>query len=200
MQQKPDERDDRVEIYNCNPLTTSLEGDLGICINYSCMFQALSNRVGLDTYQLFNSVHAWNATKVDGEYKGYDLTYLELGPIVKIENMEQLGMIENTTTESMFQKGKEDMLYYYEFDINKMIDDNHIADYTPEQIKNYVLNIGYINENSLVKVLYKNEAKIFKMSTFMNSCLVLFVATAIFEAISYLKQRKLTLEEEGITE
>ena len=48
-----------------------------------------------------------------------------------------------------------------------MIDDNHIADYTPEQIKNYVLNIGYINENSLVKVLYKNEAKIFKMSTFM---------------------------------
>ena len=164
------------------------------------MFQALSNRVGLDTYQLFNSVHAWNATKVDGEYKGYDLTYLELGPIVKIENMEQLGMIENTTTEAMFQKGKEDMLYYYEFDINKMIDDNHIADYTPEQIKNYVLNIGYINENSLVKVLYKNEAKIFKMSTFMNSYLVLFVATVIFEAISYLKQRKLTLEEEGITE
>ena len=196
----PDETDDRVEIYNCNPLTTSLEGDLGICINYSCMFQALSNRVGLDTYQLFNSVHAWNATKVDGEYKGYDLTYLELGPIVKIENMEQLGMIENTTTESMFQKGKEDMLYYYEFDINKMIDDNHIADYTPEQIKNYVLNIGYINENSLVKVLYKNEAKIFKMSTFMNSYLVLFIATVIFEAISYIKQRKLTLEEEGITE
>ena len=34
----------------------------------------------------------------------------------------------------------------------------------------------------------------------MNSCLVLFVATAIFEAISYLKQRKLALEEEGITE
>ena len=27
------------------------------------------------TYQVFNDVHAWNATKVDGEYKGYDVTY-----------------------------------------------------------------------------------------------------------------------------
>ena len=72
------------------------------------MFQALSNRVGLDTYQLFNDVHAWNATKIDGEYKGYDLTYLELGPIVKVENMEQLGMLSNTTVENMFKQGKEE--------------------------------------------------------------------------------------------
>lgn len=196
----PDETDDRVETYNCYPLSTSLEGDLGICINYSCMFQALSNRVGLDTYQVFNSVHAWNATKIDGEYKGYDLTYLELGPIVKIENMEQLGMIENTTTEAMFQKGKEDMLYYYEFDLDKMIDDNHLAEYTPQEIKDYILNIGYINENSLVKLLYNNEAQLFKLTTLTNSYLILLISTIIFEAINYRKQRKLTLTEEGITE
>ena len=198
--QAPDETDDRVEIYNMSPLSTSLEGDLGICINYSAMYQALSNRVGLDTYQVFNDVHAWNATKIDGEYKGYDLTYLELGPIVKVENMEQLGMLSNTTVEGVFQKGKEDVLYYYEFDLDKIIDDNHIAEYTPEQIKDYILNIGYINENSLVKVLYNSEAKVFKTSTLMNSYLVLSIATLVFEAISYMKQRKLTLEEEGITE
>lgn len=196
----PDETDDRVETYNCYPLSTSLEGDLGICINYSCMFQALSNRVGLDTYQVFNDVHAWNATKINGEYKGYDLTYLELGPIVKIENMEQLGMISNTTTEAMFEKGKENMLYYYEFDLDKMIDDNHIAEYTPQEIKNYILNIGYINENSLVKLLYNNEAKLFKMTTFMNSYMILLISTIIFEAINYRKQRKYTLVEEGIPE
>lgn len=196
----PDETDDRVETYNCYPLSTSLEGNLGICINYSCMFQALSNRVGLDTYQVFNDVHAWNATKINGDYKGYDLTYLELGPIVKIENMEQLGIIGNTTTEAMFEKGKEDMLYYYEFDLDKMIDDNHIAEYTPQEIKEYILNIGYINENSLVKLLYNNEAKLFKMTTFMNSYMILLVSTIIFEAINYKKQRKYTLREEGITE
>lgn len=198
--QAPDETDDRVEIYNMSPLTTSLEGDLGICINYSAMYQALSNRIGLDTYQLFNNVHAWNATKIDGEYKGYDVTYLELGPIVQIDNMEQLGMLENMTTEGMFQKGKEDQLYYYEFDLDKILDDNHIAEYTPEEIKDYILNIGYINENSLIKVLYKNEAQIFKLTTFMYSQLILFVATAIFEVLSYKRQRKMTLTEEGITE
>jgi hypothetical protein len=125
--QAPDETDDRVETYNVYPLSTSLEGDLGICINYSAMYQALSNRVGLDTYQIFNSVHAWNATKIAGEYKGYDLTYLELGPIVKVEDMEQLGMLSNTTVENMFQKGKENQLYYYEFDLEtqrkKLIDE-----------------------------------------------------------------------------
>lgn len=192
----PDETDDRVEIYNCNPLSTSLEGDLGICINYSSMYLALSNRVGLDTYQLVNSVHAWNATKIDGEYKGYDLTYLELGPIVKVENMEQLGMLQNTTVESMFQKDKEDMLYYYEFDLDSIIDDNHIADYTPQEITNHILNIGYINDNSLIKLLYKNEAKVFKMSTFMNSYLVLFITTAIFEALKYRKEQKHILVNE----
>ncbi len=196
----PDELDDRVETYNCYPLTTSLEGDLGICINYSAMYQALSNRVGLDTYQLYNDVHAWNATKVDNEYKGFDLTYLELGPIVEINNLGQMVMIKDTTTEAMIKKGKEDMLCYYEFDLDKLIDDNHIAEYTPEQINDYILNIGYINENSLVKVLYKNQAELFKMSTMMNSYLILTIATAIFEAISYRKQRKLELKDEAITE
>jgi hypothetical protein len=132
------------------------------------MYQALSNRVGLDTYQIFNSVHAWNATKIAGEYKGYDLTYLELGPIVKVEDMEQLGMLSNTTVENMFKKGNENRLYYYEFDLDKILDDNHIAEYTPEEIKNYVLNLGYINENSLVKLIRENETKIFKITTLLQ--------------------------------
>jgi glycosyltransferase involved in cell wall biosynthesis len=44
------------------------------------------------------------------------------------------------------------------------------------------------------------EVKIFQMSTMMNSCLMLLIATTIFEALSYIKQRKYTLGEEGITE
>lgn len=195
----PDETDDRVETYNVYPLSTSLEGDLGICINYSAMFQALSNRVGLDTYQVFNDVHAWNATKIDGEYKGYDLTYLELGPIVKVEGMEELAMLSNTTVENMFKKGNENQLYYYEFDLDKILDDNHIAEYTPEEIKNYVLNLGYINENSLVKLIRENETKIFKITTFTKSYLILFLTTAILEVLDYRRQRKLTYNKEGIT-
>ena len=194
----PDETDDRVEKYNLNPLTIALEGDLGICINYSCMFQALSNRVGLDTYQVFNDVHAWNATKVDGEYKGYDVTYLELGPIVKIDDLNQLGKLENTTTEALFKNGQENKLYYYEFDLDSMIDDNHIADYTPTEIKDYILNIGYINENSLIKLIYKKGAKIYQLNTFMYSYIVLIIATAIFEAIYYKRQKKLIQNNEDV--
>ena len=192
----PDETDDRVETYNCYPLSTSLEGDLGICINYSAMYQALSNRVGLDTYQLFNDVHAWNATKIDDEYKGYDLTYLELGPVVEIKNLNEFYMLKNTTVEKMLQNDEGNKLCFYEFDVDQILDGNHIAHYTPEQIKDYILNIGYINDNSLIKVLYKSQAKVFQLNTLMKSYLILSLATIIFEALKYSRERKYNLSIE----
>ena len=194
-----DELANRVTEYNCYPITKFLEGDLGVCIDYSSVYQALCNRVGLDTYQLFNDVHVWNATKINGEYKGFDLTYLELGPIIRVENISQLVMLKNTSIESMFQKGKESMLCYYEFDLDKIIDDNHIAEYSPQEIKDYILNIGYINENSLVKIIYQNKEQIYRAKMYLNSSFILYLVTIIFESISYRRQRKLTLNKEDIT-
>jgi hypothetical protein len=79
-----------------------------------------------------------------------------------------------------------------------MIDDNHIADYTPSEIKDYILNIGYINENSLVKLIYKNEAKIYQLNTLMYSYIGLLIATAIFEALHYKRQKKLMCINEDV--
>lgn len=94
-------------------------------------------------------------------------------------------MLKNTTVQSIYQKRK-----------IKIIDDNHIAKYTPEEIKNHILNIGYINDNSLIKVLYKNEVKLFKMTTFVNSFIILLIATAIFKTIKYRQKQKQILSVE----
>ena len=192
--------DDKVSNYNFSPLTTSFEGNLGVCINYACMFQALCNRVGLDTCQLFNSNHTWNAIKIDSEYKGYDLTYLDIGPIVKVEDRDELCIIEDTTIEEMIQKGKENFLFYYEFDLDKVLDEDHVADYTPQEISSYILNIGYINENSLFKLIYKNEAKIYKLDIYVLCFLAFSIGTIILETIMYRKERKHTLIKGDITE
>ena len=172
-----------VSLYNDNPISTIMETKKGVCINYACMFTALANRIGIDAFQLFNNVHTWNAVNTDEGYIGYDLSYLESGAIIKVDDMEKLVMVKDTTAQDMIRDKKGNYLYYYEFDINKILDDNHIAEYTPQEIKNKVLNIGYINDNSLVRVIEKNQIKLYKMNTFIKSYLILLLLSLILQTI-----------------
>jgi len=58
-----------------------------VCINYACLFQALANRVGLDSTQLMSEKHTWNL--INGHY--LDLTSLDEGIFV-MENNERLSL------------------------------------------------------------------------------------------------------------
>lgn len=169
--------------YNDKPISTILEEKKGVCINYACMFTALANRAGLDNCQLFNKVHTWNSVNTEDGYICYDLSYLESGSIVKIDDMESLALIQDVTPQEMIRDNKGNHLYYYEFDIDKIIDDNHIADYTPQELKETVLNIGYINDNSIVRLIEKNEIKLYKMNTFLKSYLIMLLLTLGLQAI-----------------
>lgn len=178
--------------YNDLPITTFLESKQGVCINYACLFTALANRVGIDTFQLFNPVHTWNSIKTDEGYICYDLSYLESGAIVKVDDMDSLAIVKDTTPQDMIRNSKGNYLYYYEFDIDKILDDNHIADYTPEEIKNKILNIGYINDNSLVRIIEKHQVKLYKINVFTKSYIILLLLSLILQRLKdrteYIKQ------------
>lgn len=181
--------------YNDMPITTFLETKQGVCVNYACFFTALANRVGLDTFQLFNPVHTWNSIKTDNGYIGYDLSYLESGAIVKVDDMDSLAIIKDTTPQEMIRNNEGDYLYYYEFDIDKFLDDHHIADYTPEEIKDKILNIGYINDNSLVRIIGKGQIKLYKMNIFIKSYIILLLLSLILQR---LKDKSKYIEQEDI--
>ncbi len=185
-----------VTIYNDYPISSMMESKKGVCINYASMFTAIANRLGLETFQLFNSVHTWNAINTENGYVGYDLSYLESGPIVKIDGMDTLSLVKDSTVERMLNKGYEDMLYYYEFDINKIIDDNHIADYTPQEITDKILNIGYINDDCIARIIEDNNVKIVKLNTFTKSYLILGLLSLILCKL----QDKLTKTEDEYLE
>ena len=194
---------DRSEVseYNERPISTFIDGKKGVCINYASTFTGLANRAGIDTFQLFNQNHTWNAIKTSEGYKAYDLSYLEYGAIVEVKDINTLVMIKDTTAEDLIRRGDSKYLCFYEFNIDEIVSDNHIADYTPQEILDSVLNIGYINENSLVRVIEKNQIKLYKMDIFIRSQLILSILTAIMLEISrrnYEKKLKEDQEERNL--
>lgn len=173
--------------YNIKPITYALNNDEAICINYACLFAALANRLDLDSYQMFSLDHTWNIVKEESEYKGYDLTFLESGPIVKL-NTGEFALIADSNSEDVINKGDGNHLYFYEFNIDEFISDAHLADATPKEIEDTIINIGYINENSLVKLIEKNEVRLYRATTFLKSYLCLLLLTIGINIISQNKK------------
>lgn len=48
-----------------------------ICGNYASLFQALSNRVGIENHFVISSDHAWNLVCVEGNYYYIDVTFMD---------------------------------------------------------------------------------------------------------------------------
>lgn len=175
--------------YNRYPFTTLFETKKGVCVNYACLFQALANRVELEAFQLFGNQHTWNTAKINGEYRGFDTSSLDTLTIM--EKNERGNYVESDKTSSYYiREGHGDVVKYFNYDMNKLLDETHIADYLPleEQIK--VINIGYINANSIMRQLEKEQLEIEKHYIFIRTFLILSTMLLIMAAISDYNYRK----------
>lgn len=181
--------------YNLNPINYTLTKDEVICINYASFFTALANRLDLDSYQLFSEDHTWNIAKTNDTYNGYDLTYLESGPIIEMDD-GTLAIIADTKSEEIIDLGKGDILYYYEFNLDEYLDDEHNADLTPMKINDAIQNIGYINEDSLIKVINKTSVKYYKLTSFLKVQLCLMLLALGIEMFSENKKQKRLIKYE----
>jgi len=124
------EYDENIAYYNSNNIEHSDEsakfyqdGNLygvfemngkAICGNYTALFQALSNRAGIESYYLLSHNHAWNLVNVDGEYYYMDTTWIDDEDTIVI-TMGQNG--ESTTTvktaKEKILNGEEDDVKWY---------------------------------------------------------------------------------------
>lgn len=162
-----------VHEYNLDPIKYSLNSDEGICINYACLFNALATRLNIETYQLFSTDHTWNIVREGKEFYGYDLTNLDELPLVRITEDKKLVVISDATVEEVISKGEGDIFYYYKFDLDKLVDELHTTDYNYEKLENTIINIGYINENSMLKLIAKGEQKTLILNRTMKIYIIL---------------------------
>ncbi len=152
-----EENIDLVHEYNLEPIKKALTEENAVCINYACLFKALANRLGLINYQLYSDNHTWNLIYQDNELKCYDLTNLDSDTIAMINN--ELCIIADATSSEIIKDGKEDILYFYNFDPDEIKLSSYEWDNFPTQAEDTLVNIGYINNNSLVKIVYKNKIR-----------------------------------------
>ena len=142
--------------YNDNPLI--INNEEGICINYASLFTALSNRAGLDTYQIYSNDHTWNMINDNNPYF-IDLSMLDTEVI--IETLTDFGVEYSESSVSSVEhlnNNEEDSLYHYHITLEELVNDNNLSRYTllPEENKETEHNLGYISKKGF-SIEYNNN-------------------------------------------
>lgn len=183
-----------VENYNDNPITTSFTNDEIICINYTCLFKSLANRLNINSYVEFSTTHAWNVVNIDGKEYGYDITNIDNGTIIK-EGNNYINITDYTPAE-FIKEGYGNKLYFYEFNLDELSNMDQTPINKPEQIKNTIINLGYIKKDSNIKLTINGITKNVKLTTNITIFLYLSLLTLFLKIIlkNNKKDHKLTLK------
>ncbi len=152
--------------YNTSPIYFALNKDVGICVNYACLFTALANRVDIDNYQPSSTNHTWNMARLEGEneYSAYDMNGLDSD---EIRNL----LLQNITND----------LSFYSFDLESINNPDFETNIKPIIISNIVQRIGYLKSNTLKGM----EAQLFLL---VGELIVLY--TALSTKLHYDKKRE----------
>lgn len=143
--------------YNDNPLI--LKKEEGICINYASLFTALSNRAGLDTYQIYSNDHTWNMVNDKDNKYFIDLSMLDTEVI--IETLTEFGVEYSESDISSVEhinNNEESKLYHYHITLEELVNDSNLSRYTllPEDNEGTTHNIGYISKKGF-SIEYNNN-------------------------------------------
>jgi len=139
---------ERTRAYDKEPIFYALARKEAVCMNYASLFQALANRLGLQSIQAVDKTHAWNIVKKDKEkdYRGYDLTNLDVtSPGIFLED----GSITffACSVEEFLESAFKDQLFYYGYDLH---DSNyhHVTDriYLYNALDSQDISMGYIKD------------------------------------------------------
>ena len=132
-----------------------------VCINYACLFQALANRVGLDSTQLMSNGHTWN--QIGDNY--IDLTSLDGAVFVteddkKYSFEELLGIEKDIPDKYYFVKDKTDPGYQEIYHIEEQTNiDNNIGYVQPKEQNKYKTGMQ-ISTNLLLSICFVTLLKI----------------------------------------
>ena len=128
------------DLYKDGYLNAFYNYDFGICGNYSAVFNALANRVGLESYLLENNKHAWNLVKLDGIYYYIDTTNIDGKKTLptslssKYDSIEEL--FQNATEEEKLKiYGYKIEPSYYEVNTDNKLSPSNMPQSIQEEIK-----------------------------------------------------------------
>ena len=187
--------EDELTDYNDNPINYSLNKKKAICINYASLFTALSNRIGLDTYQIYSDVHTWNMIN-SNEQSFIDLTMLDDQTIVEIltENGKSYEELDIPSLD-LINNNQEQDLYHYHITLEELMNDNNLSKFTALPVTKAVNNnnIGFVNQSGIT---IEHNNKLYYIEYSKLNQLVLTITVLILFAMMTKKDKnkKYTLE------
>lgn len=180
-----------ITAYNYDPIRSSLYSNSGVCINYTALFQALINRVGLNGYSIISGEHAYNAVNINGQDKGFDLTAVDSDKPYTIDN-GTIHRLENLTAEDLFNVGNEQYLYSYNFDLDRYFNNGYEPDNLPAIIDD-IITLGYVPDNSIIQVRRNFKDNFLVMTKGLKITLISELLAVI---TAYLVNKKLEQKKE----
>lgn len=172
--------------YNDNPLI--LNNEEGICINYASLFTSLSNRAGLDTYQIYSNDHTWNMINDSNPYF-IDLSMLDTEVIIETLNEFGTEYYESPVSSvEHLNNNEEDSLYHYHITLEELVNDNNLSRYTllPEESEDIKHNLGYINKKGF-SIEYNNNLYFIEYSMINRLLIMLSLLTL---SVIFLTKKK----------
>ncbi len=137
--------------YNTRPLTYALNSKSGVCVSFATFFQALANRVGLESYEPDSVNHTWNMVRLADEqvYYAYDLTQLD-NPNAVTGTFDSMIIDSENDSRDYINDGRAEELVFYKFDYQQALDANFSYDTNVKlvDIPPIDTNIGYVNLDS----------------------------------------------------
>lgn len=160
-----------------------------ICGNYASLFQALANRLELESYFMASKNHAWNLVNIENNYYYTDVTWLDQdnSPYIYEFLDDTINMLNNDESISFL---------WYLNEPNVYLDESHIADYSP-----YNINIYLEDRSNSDFTKWKYKVQLFDGDWFILSYLSLtyFLMTIWHVTIKEMKNNSINEENKGIS-
>jgi len=173
-----------------NPISSAIYNGKTLAISYAALFQALANRGGLTSYQIFSEGNTWILYDGNGQKKYIDPTMLDKGTYLKngVQDM-------NTDSIEYINKGQGDDLFYYSFTEDEVLeDDNYKALKLPEEF-NGELNMGYVKSEDRYVISFNGNNYEMKLKYYVTGVGFIMIFTNVLHAIKNDREEDKKLEK-----
>lgn len=124
--------------YEDGGLDAAMKSNKIICGNYAALFQALSSRLGMESYSVYSHTHAWNLVNVNGVNYYTDVTFLDgSGTEIPVNN-KVISISKNEFMSNIYSQRKLRSVDWYLEPTYREFDESHTAKYIPSNKDEYL--------------------------------------------------------------
>lgn len=173
-----------------SPISSAMYNGKTLAISYASLFQALANRVGLSSYQVFSKDNSWILYDGNGQELYIDPTMLDKG--VYLRSGVQQG---NNDSKTYIENGQGNELFYYSFTANEVLDNEEYRVLKLPEEFNGNLSMGYVKNRDRYVITFDGNNYEMKLKYYALGMGIILIAHNLLKAIKKDNERNKNLKK-----